>query len=151
MFRRLFFFSVWLSGMVACGVCAADADWPQFRGPGHNNVAASERGLMRKWPAGKPQVVWEKTLLTPGYSGAAIHEGLVYLMDYDPKKGVDVVLCLSLADGKEIWQYSYPSPMPENNGYSRTVPAANSQYVVTIGPRCHVTCLQAKTGNLVWQ
>jgi outer membrane protein assembly factor BamB len=33
---------------------------------------------------------------------------------------------------------------------SRTVPAVNGKYVVTIGPKCHVTCLDAETGEFKW-
>jgi outer membrane protein assembly factor BamB len=34
---------------------------------------------------------------------------------------------------------------------SRTVPAVNDRFVVSLGPMCHVTCLEARTGKLVWK
>jgi outer membrane protein assembly factor BamB len=34
---------------------------------------------------------------------------------------------------------------------SRTVPAVADGYVVTLGPKCHVRCLDAKTGRLAWK
>ena len=33
---------------------------------------------------------------------------------------------------------------------SRTTPALTDKYVVTIGPKCHVACLDAATGELHW-
>ncbi|MHC4907904.1 MAG: outer membrane protein assembly factor BamB family protein, partial [Planctomycetota bacterium] len=33
---------------------------------------------------------------------------------------------------------------------SRTVPAVNEKYIVTIGPKCHVTCLDRVTGEFKW-
>jgi outer membrane protein assembly factor BamB len=33
---------------------------------------------------------------------------------------------------------------------SRTIPAITDQYILTIGPRCHVMCLDRATGNLRW-
>jgi outer membrane protein assembly factor BamB len=33
---------------------------------------------------------------------------------------------------------------------SRTVPAVTDEYFVSIGPKCHVTCLDSKTGEFIW-
>ena len=33
---------------------------------------------------------------------------------------------------------------------SRTVPAVTDDYVVVMGPKCHLTCLDAKTGEFKW-
>ena len=85
-----------------------------------------------------------------GYAGAAVLEGRVYLMDYDQANQADVVRCLSLNDGKEIWRYSYPIKIKRFHGMSRTVPAVTDKYVVTMGPKGHVTCLDSKTGEFKW-
>ena len=58
--------------------------------------------------------------------------------------------CLSLADGKDIWRLSYPVKTVPNHGMSRTVPAVTDQYVVTLGPKCHLVCADAKTGKFLW-
>jgi outer membrane protein assembly factor BamB len=34
---------------------------------------------------------------------------------------------------------------------TRTVPAVTDRFVVTLGPKCHVVCLDALTGKLVWE
>ena len=34
---------------------------------------------------------------------------------------------------------------------SRTVPAVTEDYLVALGPKCHVTCLNARTGELNWK
>jgi outer membrane protein assembly factor BamB len=85
-----------------------------------------------------------------GYAGVAVLEGRVYLLDYDQSKQADAVRCLSLADGKEIWRYSYPVKIKRFHGMSRTVPAVTDKYVVTLGPKGHVTCLDSKTGEFRW-
>ena len=33
---------------------------------------------------------------------------------------------------------------------SRTIPAVTEDYIVTIGPKCHVMCLDRKSGDLLW-
>ncbi|MFP4053646.1 MAG: PQQ-binding-like beta-propeller repeat protein [Phycisphaerae bacterium] len=62
----------------------------------------------------------------------------------------DVIRKLSLETGEEIWRYIYPVNVKQNHGMSRTVPAVTDEYVVTAGPKCHVTCVKADTGELVW-
>jgi outer membrane protein assembly factor BamB len=37
-----------------------------------------------------------------------------------------------------------------NHGMSRTIPFVTEESVITIGPKCHVVCLDAETGNLRW-
>lgn len=62
----------------------------------------------------------------------------------------DVMRCLSLADGKDIWRLSYPVKIKPDHGVSRTVPAVTDKYVVSLGPKCHVVCLDAVSGKFRW-
>jgi outer membrane protein assembly factor BamB len=125
-------------------------NWPQFRGPDRSNVVRNAPFLARTWPEGGPEVAWERGA-GEGHSGAAVLNGCVYMMDYDRELREDVVRCLSLADGQEIWRYTYYVKVKRNHGMSRTVPAVTDDYVVTLGPKCHVVCLDAKTGQLAWK
>ncbi|MFP4215400.1 MAG: PQQ-binding-like beta-propeller repeat protein [Planctomycetota bacterium] len=61
-----------------------------------------------------------------------------------------VVRKLNLETGEEIWRYVYSAPVKQNHGMSRTVPWTDGKYVLTIDPKCHVTCLDAETGELKW-
>lgn len=126
-----------------------EGSWPQFRGPNGNGVLETEVVLANPWAADGPRKLWE-VKLGEGYAGAALHQGRVYLIDYDMQAEADAIRCFSLDDGKEIWRYSYPVKIKRNHGMSRTIPAVTDEFVVTMGPRCHVTCLNAKTGELKW-
>ncbi|HRU05294.1 MAG TPA: PQQ-like beta-propeller repeat protein [Candidatus Brocadiia bacterium] len=86
-----------------------------------------------------------------GYAGAAIHKGSVYVIDYDAARQEDAIRRLSLADGAEIWRYTYTSHVKRNHGMSRTVPTVTDRLVVTIGPLCQVVCLDAISGELLWK
>jgi outer membrane protein assembly factor BamB len=33
---------------------------------------------------------------------------------------------------------------------SRTIPAVTTDYILSIGPRCHTMCLDRKSGELLW-
>ncbi len=123
--------------------------WPRFRGANADNRYPEPITLADRWDADEPRILWEVEL-GEGHAGAAIHRGRVYVLDYDEATGGDVLRCLSLADGREIWQRGYRVDVPRNHGMSRTVPAVTDRYVVTLGPRCHVMCVGAATGDLLW-
>jgi outer membrane protein assembly factor BamB len=123
--------------------------WPAFRGPKFDNVV-SDVALANKWPKGGPPVKWSISDLAEGYSGAAAHAGRMYLQDYDPKTKEESLRCFSMEDGKEIWRRSYPLKIVNNHGFTRTVPAVNEKYVVSMGSKCHVMCVDAATGAMKW-
>jgi outer membrane protein assembly factor BamB len=123
--------------------------WPGFRGPLRD--AKAEGAIASEWPESGPPVLWEVPALGEGHAGAAIRGGCVYLIDYDEKKKEDAIRCLSLGDGRDIWRYTYSVKVKRNHGMSRTVPAVTDRHVVTLGPRCHVVCLDARTGELRWR
>jgi outer membrane protein assembly factor BamB len=133
------------------GVAAAIAGaWPWFRGQGLDAICRDPNvTLARQWPQQGPPVLWSVDL-GEGYAGAAVRGGRVYVLDYDEAKQGDAIRCLSLADGKEIWRYFYPVKVKRNHGMSRTVPAVTDRSVVTLGPRCHVACLDANDGRFRW-
>jgi outer membrane protein assembly factor BamB len=125
------------------------ADWPQFRGPNRDNIS-TETGLLRSWPAGGPKVLW-KTPVAQGYAGAAIKGGRVYLNDYNETKKEHLVRAISLADGKDVWQWSYAVEIRPNHAITRTVPAVGQNLVFSLDPKCRFHAIDIKTGKLVWQ
>lgn len=129
---------------------AIAASWPGFRGPNRNGVLEDASvPLAEQWPAEGLPKLWQVEL-GEGYAGAAVHGGRVFVIDYDMERQRDAIRCFSLEDGREIWRYSYPVRIKRNHGMSRTVPAVNDKYVVTMGPKCHVVCLDAATGTFKW-
>lgn len=127
----------------------ASQAWPQFRGADFSNICSSGPPLAEHWSENGPPLLWS-VQLSEGHSGPAVWKGCVYLMDYDEKREGDMLRCFSLADGKEIWRRWYHAPTKRNHGVSRTVPAVTEQFIVTMGPRCHVMCVDRATGEFRW-
>ena len=123
--------------------------WPCFRGTNRDSISPDETPLSDTWAAGEPKALWAVDA-GEGYAGAAVINGRVWLLDYDRTAQCDSLRCLSLADGGEIWRFSYPLAVKRNHGMSRTVPAVTKEFVVSLGPKCHVTCLDAATGKFCW-
>ena len=124
-------------------------DWPRFRGTDFDNINKDTTPLSEKWDTAGPAIVW-RTTLGEGYAGPAVHNGRVYLLDYNERKKADALRCFSLSSGKELWRRWYYVDLKRNHGYSRTIPAVTDKYVVTIGPRCHVMCVDPVSGKMFW-
>ena len=135
--------------IILASISAMGGDWPQFRGPNRDNIS-TETGLYKTWPAKGPKVLW-KIPVCEGYAGAAIKDGRIYLNDYNAEKKEHLVRCISLADGKDIWQWSYPVEIRPSHGITRTVPAVGQKLVFSLDPKCRFHALDIKTGKLVWQ
>ncbi|MGB2819545.1 MAG: PQQ-binding-like beta-propeller repeat protein [Phycisphaerae bacterium] len=123
--------------------------WPGFRGPSRENISDDMTELARTWPEGGPPVLWSMEV-GEGFAGPAILDGRVYLHDFDAARRSDVIRCMSLADGRDIWRYSYKIRIKRWHGVSRTVPAVTEKYLLALGPKCHVTCLDSNSGELRW-
>jgi outer membrane protein assembly factor BamB len=123
--------------------------WPCFRGADFDNISRSDVGLAGDWAADGPAVLWSVDL-GEGYAGPAVLNGRVYVVDYDMQVKADAVRCFSFDDGAEIWRYSYPVKIKRNHGMSRTVPAVNENFLVAMGPKCYVTCLDSQSGDYLW-
>jgi outer membrane protein assembly factor BamB len=124
-------------------------DWPRFRGADLDNISKDQTPLAESWDSVGPAIIW-RTTLGEGYAGPAVHNGRVYLLDYNERKKADVLRCFSLSSGKELWRRWYYVDLKRNHGYSRTIPAVTDKYLVTIGPRSHVMCVDPSTGNMLW-
>jgi outer membrane protein assembly factor BamB len=124
--------------------------WPGFRGPNLDGISREKTPLARTWPSGRPPLLW-KLPVGEGFAAPAIWKGRVFLLDYDREARADALRCLSLADGQEIWRYTYPVRVKRNHGMSRTIPAVTDQYLVSLGPKCHVICVDPMKGELRWK
>jgi outer membrane protein assembly factor BamB len=127
-------------------------DWPQWRGPGRDGVV---RGVTvpAKWPKTLKEE-W-RVEVGEGYSSPVVVGGRVYV--FTRQKEDEVVWCLDVATGKEIWR-SEPCPAPYKAGpgapgdtKTRATPAVADGRVFTLGVSEILSCLDARTGKLLWR
>lgn len=123
--------------------------WPRFRGENYDNISRSPVRLIDQFPENGPKIMWSVGL-GEGHGGAAIYEGKVYILDYDEELRADMLRCFDLESGNELWRRWYKVPVKRNHGMSRTVPAVTEEFIVTVGPRGHVMCLERESGDLLW-
>jgi len=73
-FISLSFCSILVS---AAAAFAADAEWPQWRGPNRDGVS-KETGLLKTWPSQGPPLEWTAKGLGTGYSSVSISGGKIF-------------------------------------------------------------------------
>jgi outer membrane protein assembly factor BamB len=123
--------------------------WTQFRGADFDNIYKGNTKLIDGFGNEGPRIQWSVEL-GEGHAAPVIYNGKVYIIDYFEDERSDALRCFSLETGEELWRRSYRVHIKRNHGMSRTVPAINDKYIVTIGPRCHVMCADPNTGDLLW-
>jgi outer membrane protein assembly factor BamB len=137
------------------------ADWPQWLGPNRDGVW-SETGIIDNFPPEGPKVFW-RTPIAGGYSGPAVGDGKVYVMDYAAKgdapkegaradvKGEERVLCLSAATGEVLWKHRYDCPYTISYPAGpRATPTVADGKVYSLGAEGNLFCLDAAKGTVLW-
>jgi outer membrane protein assembly factor BamB len=149
----------------AAGPGARGDDWPQWMGPKRDAVWR-EAGILDKFPAGGPTLVWRKAI-HGGYAGPAVADGKVFVMDFQTKgdikagsnpnppkdslSGKERVLCLDAKTGEQAWVHPYDcSYKVSYPAGPRCTPTVDNERVYTLGTMGHLYCLDAKTGKPIW-
>lgn len=94
--------AVSLGAVVGAGVDPAK-DWPGWRGPARDGLAAPGQNPPVEWSETR-NVRWKVAIPGRGHSSPTVVGNRVYLATADPDKRSQSVLCLDRADGKQVWQ-----------------------------------------------
>jgi outer membrane protein assembly factor BamB len=121
-------------------------DWYAWRGPDRNGISP-ESNLNYRSVQNNPKINWEKEL-GYGYSIVAVRGNYLYTMGYEGRK--NVVFCLDVKTGREVWKYAYPCSMGQYKGPKAT-PVIDGSNVYTFSQDGHLICQNAGTGRIIWQ
>jgi outer membrane protein assembly factor BamB len=152
-----------IAAFVAMAVGRAD-DWPQWLGPQRDGVWR-EAGIIETFPADGPRVRW-RTPLGSGYSGPAVAQGKVFVMDRQLAPGAtkpdnpfaqttiagaERVLCLDESDGKILWKHEYECPYTISYPAGpRATPTVHEGTVYALGAEGNLFCLETASGKVLW-
>jgi len=131
----------------------ATAEWPQWRGPNRDGLAAGVA----------PPPAWPKELkqgwrveVGVGHSSPVVAGGVVYQFARQGEE--EVLLALDAATGKELWRAgAIPAPYTVNPAASghgkgpKSTPVVANGRVFTLGISGLLSAHDAKTGRLLWR
>ena len=132
----------------AASVALRPGDWPGFRGPNRDGVAAGVR-IATNWSASPPNPVW-RSRVGPAWSSVAVVDGLLFTQEQ--RGGDEAVVCRDAASGAEKWSVQDPGRFWESvaGAGPRATPTFDSGRVYTLGALGRLNCLDAATGSRLW-
>ena len=154
MIRSLILVAVWASAGLST-VVGADS-WPKFLGPNGNNVSDA-KGLPLEWNEKKgTNIKWKVALPGEGWSTPVIGGDRAYCTTaLDAGKSLRA-LCLSLADGKVLWdvevfQNETVPPKHNRNSYASPTPLLEGDRLYVTFGTMGTACLAAGDGKKIWE
>jgi outer membrane protein assembly factor BamB len=124
------------------------ADWPQWRGPNRDGIS-SETGLLDKWPAAGPPLVWKATGLGEGYAAFSIVGNRLYTQGQHGEQ--EFVYAYDTATGKQVWRTPSGRAYRESRGNGpRGTPTFDGGRLYAIAADGTLLCLDAASGKRIW-
>ncbi len=117
-------------------------DW---RGPGRTGIY-NETGLLKKWPAGGPKLLWETTGMGDGYSAVTVTDNAVYVTGR--KESSDILIALT-PDGKKKWETVYGKAWTTNHTGSRSTPTYYNGNLFLVSGSGDIVCVDSN-GKIKW-
>ncbi len=127
--------------------CTQHSNWNQYLGP-NRNASISGTEILREWPDKGPKKLWSFPL-GKGFGGAAIYGKEVFILDRD-KGESDIMRCIDLNSGEELWSFSYEAKGEIPYPGSRTVPTVDQTHIWSVGPHGDIYCFDKSDGKPVW-
>ena len=137
---------------------AEGADWPNWRGPGHNGIS-NEKNWNPIFPEDNPKILWEKQIGT-GFSSITVTGNRLYTTGNSGTKSTknkkdnkDTIYCLDAKNGGQIWAHSFLTslnPLRYEGGPNAT-PTIDGKRLYCFAREGNIFCFNAADGNIIWQ
>jgi outer membrane protein assembly factor BamB len=129
-------------------------DWPEFRGPrGEGKAIGAELPTDFSDPS---IVVWKTAIAGKGWSSPVIADGRIWITTAAENGKTMSAICVDIDSGKivhdqVIHENENPAPCHPTNSYASPTPVIDSGKVYLHFGSYGTTCLNAKTGEQIWQ
>jgi len=141
--RLLLVSIVLVSSFTQCTTKTQKSEW---RGPNRTGVY-KETGLLKKWPAEGPEILWHLDDIPTGYSSVAIAHNTIYLTGL--KDSMDYLIAVDM-EGKLKWQIPYGRGWNQSFTDTRCTPTIEDERIYLSSGRGDVACIDAHSGEIVW-
>jgi len=125
------------------------ADWPRFRGPAGDGKSL-ETGLLQKWPAAGPRLVWSVEGVGDGWSSVSVVNGWVYTTGLIGKEKTGFVFAVS-PEGKIAWQQPYGPGWKGAHPGTHSTPTVDGDRLYVMSGYGLIACYNRTTGKGIWK
>ena len=133
------------------------ADWPWWRGPQRNGIAADDQDPPMHWSAAEG-VLWKALVPGRGHGSPTVVGDQVFLATADEQRDVQSVLCYDRRTGKQLWKTDVHRGGIERGGNKKASQASGT--IACDGERLFISFLNKKAifttaltraGKQLWQ
>lgn len=121
-------------------------DVAQWRGPNRDGIY-NESGLLKKWPAAGPRLLWHFDELGDGHTSAAITGSGIYTSGM--VNGTGFVFAFDQS-GKLLWKKEYGKEWAENWNGTRSTPLVVDDKLYVLSSYWKLVCMNTSNGQTVW-
>ncbi len=123
-------------------------DWPGFRGANRDGVVHGLK-INTDWKAHPPKQLW-KQRVGPGWSSLTVVGDRLFTQEQ--RGGVEAVVCLDAATGRERWSHEDAARFSEvvSGEGPRATPTFADGRIFTLGAMGILNCLDAASGARQW-
>ncbi len=105
-----------------------------------------ETGLLKKWPAQGPSLLWESTEIGTGYSSVTVTDDAIYITG---RKGDYDILTAFSQDGKKRWDVSYGRSSESNFPDTRGTATVAGGRIFLVSGEGDMVCIST-AGKIIW-
>jgi outer membrane protein assembly factor BamB len=127
-------------------VCCQAQDATRWRGPNANGIYPGT-GLLKKWPAGGPEILWSYEMLGKGHSSPVVSNNKLYATGMTGTEGYIYKFSLS---GDLIYRVAYGSEYASSYPGPRGAPVIVGNRIYLISGHGRLYCLNEDDGSPVW-
>lgn len=120
----------------------------QWRGPERDGKYPST-GLLKKWPAKGPKLIWHYDKLGEGHASAAVTSNFVYTTGTDMEAGTGFIIAFN-HNGTTAWKKTYAKEWLESWDGVRSTPLIDGENLYIMSSYGVLVCMSAKTGEKKW-
>lgn len=136
---------------------SSSKDWPCWRGPNSNGVAASDQSPPTEWDETK-NVVWKVSVPGRGHASPIVVGNKVILATADESAKVQSVVCFDRATGQQLWKSDvskggFPAKIHKKNTHASPTVVSDGQRLFVAFNNRNSVLLTALTldGKQTWQ
>lgn len=142
---------------VAVGRADPAEDWPGWRGPTGNGIAAEGQTPPTQW-SNSQNVLWKVAVQGRGHSSPIVVEGKVILTTAEEQRQIQAVICYDRQTGEGLWQTvlnrgGFPRRIHDKNTHATPTPAWDGERVFVSfyqNDQIQLAALDLQ-GNILWQ